>query len=156
MLKNGWLNKGVWQKVLTALLLWVTCHVSAVPTDEITQMLKGQQDAWNRGDLDAYMQGYWKSDRLRFASNGKFHFGWDEALATYKKNYPNKEAFGELKLTIKEIKMLSNYAAMVVGRWELRRPKDAPTGVFTLLVEKIDDSWVITMDHSSDSSRDKN
>ena len=150
MLKNGLWNKGMWPRVLATLLLLVTCHVSAVPTDEITQMLKGQQDAWNRGDLDAYMQGYWKSDRLRFVSNGKFRFGWDETLTTYKKNYPNKEALGELKFTIKEIKMLSNYAAMVVGRWDLRRQKDAPTGVFTLLVEKIDDNWVITMDHSSD------
>ncbi|MDT3321055.1 nuclear transport factor 2 family protein [Shewanella sp. SP1S2-4] len=150
MLKNGLLNKVNWQRVFAALLLLVTCHVSAVPTDEITQMLKGQEDAWNRGDLDAYMQGYWKSEQLRFVSNGKFRFGWEDTLAAYKINYPNKEALGELKFTIKEIKMLSNYAAMVVGRWDLRRIKDAPTGVFTLLIEKIDDRWVITMDHSSD------
>ncbi|MEI8612434.1 nuclear transport factor 2 family protein [Shewanella sp. PP-He15 brown] len=150
MLKNGLLNKASWQRVFATLLFLVTCHVSAVPTDEITQMLKGQEDAWNRGDLDAYMQGYWKSEQLRFVSNGKFRFGWEDTLAAYKKNYPNKEALGELKFTIKEIKMLSNYAAMVVGRWDLRRIKDAPTGVFTLLIEKIDDRWMITMDHSSD------
>ena len=150
MLKKGRLNMLVLQRVLATLLLLVTCHVNAVPTDDITQMLKGQEDAWNRGDLNAYMQGYWKNEQLRFVSNGKFSYGWEATLAAYKKNYPNKEALGELKFTIKEIKMLSNYAAMVVGRWDLRRAKDAPSGVFTLLVEKIDDRWVITMDHSSD------
>lgn len=105
MLKNGLLNKASWQRVFATLLFLVTCHVSAVPTDEITQMLKGQEDAWNRGDLDAYMQGYWKSEQLRFVSNGKFRFGWEDTLAAYKKNYPNKEALGELKFTIKEIKI---------------------------------------------------
>lgn len=149
MLMKGWIKKYILQGA-TLLLLLLSCYASAVPSDEIAQMLKGQEDAWNRGDLDAYMQGYWKSGQLRFVSNGKFRYGWDETLAVYKKNYPNKAALGELKFTIAEIKMLSNYAAMVVGRWDLHRQKDAPTGVFTLLVEKIDDRWVITMDHSSD------
>ena len=149
MLRQGLIRKHILQ-CLTAILLLFVGQVSAVPTDEITQMLKGQEDAWNRGDLDAYMQGYWQSEQLRFVSNGKFRYGWEETLAAYKKNYPDKEALGELKFTIKEIKMLSNYAAMVVGRWDLKRQKDSPTGVFTLLVEKIDDRWVITMDHSSD------
>ncbi|MCL1090195.1 nuclear transport factor 2 family protein [Shewanella profunda] len=149
MLKKGLLNNAM-GRIFAALLLLVACHVNAVPTEDITRMLKGQEDAWNRGDLNAYMQGYWKNEQLRFVSNGKFSYGWEDTLAAYKKNYPNKEALGELKFTIKEIKMLSNYAAMVVGRWDLRRSKDAPSGVFTLLVEKIDDRWVITMDHSSD------
>lgn len=149
MLRQGLIRKPILQSLAALLLLFVG-QVSAVPTDEITQMLKGQEDAWNRGDLDAYMQGYWQNEQLRFVSNGKFRYGWEETLAAYKKNYPDKEALGELKFTIKEIKMLSNYAAMVVGRWDLKRQKDSPTGVFTLLVEKIDDRWVITMDHSSD------
>jgi len=149
MLRQGLMKKHILRCFAVLMLLFVG-QVNAVPTDDIAQMLKGQEDAWNRGDLDAYMQGYWKSEQLRFVSNGKFRYGWDETLAAYKKNYPNKEALGELKFTIKEIKMLSNYAAMVVGRWDLKRQKDAPTGVFTLLVEKVDDRWVITMDHSSD------
>ncbi|MFV0597527.1 YybH family protein [Shewanella sp.] len=149
MLRQGLMKKHILQCLAVLMLLFVG-QANAVPTDDIAQMLKGQQDAWNRGDLDAYMQGYWKNEQLRFVSNGKFRYGWDETLAAYKKNYPNKEALGELKFTIKEIKMLSNYAAMVVGRWDLKRQKDAPSGVFTLLVEKIDDRWVITMDHSSD------
>lgn len=148
MLQQGLIRKHILQG-LTAMLLLIAGYASAVPTDDITQMLKDQQNAWNRGDLDAYMQGYWKSEQLRFVSNGKFRYGWEETFAAYKKNYPNQETLGQLKFTIKEIKMLSNYAAMVVGSWDLQRQKDAPMGVFTLLVEKIDDRWVITMEHSS-------
>lgn len=149
MLRQGLIRKHILQ-CLTAILLLFVGQVSAVPTDDIVQLLKGQEEAWNRGDLDAYMQGYWQNEQLMLISNGKFRNGWDETLAAYKKNYPDKESLGELTFTIKEIKMLSNYAAMVVGRWDLKRLKDTPTGVFTLLVEKIDDRWVITMDHSSD------
>lgn len=87
---------------------------------------------------------------MRFVSGNKFSYGWEKTLAAYKKNYPNAAALGQLKFTIEETKMLSNYAALVVGRWELKRAKDNPNGVFTLLVERIDDRWVITHDHSSD------
>ncbi|MCH1930438.1 nuclear transport factor 2 family protein [Shewanella sp. A25] len=149
MLQSEWMKKSLLQ-ICILLFLFVGHPARAVPTDDIISMLKEQENAWNRGDLDAFMQGYWKSEQLRFVSNGKFRYGWDETLAAYKKNYPDKATLGELKFTIKDIRMLSNYAAVVVGRWDLRRAKDAPTGVFTLLIEKIEDRWVITIDHSSD------
>ncbi|QYJ78960.1 YybH family protein [Shewanella acanthi] len=149
MLQSGWMNKSLFQ-IFILLFLLVGSPAKAVPTDEIMNMLKEQENAWNRGDIDAFMQGYWQSEQLRFVSNGKFRNGWDETLAAYKKNYPDRATLGELKFTIKDIRMLSNYAAVVVGRWDLRRAKDAPTGVFTLLIEKIEDRWVITIDHSSD------
>lgn len=134
---------------LLSLLLWVF-PTAAVPTDEIANVISQQEAAWNRGDLDTYMQGYWNNDKVRFASGKKFRYGWAETLAAYKKNYPDKATLGQLKFTITETKMLSNYAAIVVGRWQLTRAKDNPNGVFTLLIEKIDDRWVITHDHTSD------
>lgn len=140
MIKNGFF----------ALLMLMAFSVSAVPTDDISQVIQEQEAAWNRGDLDSYMQGYWNNDKMRFVSGNKFRYGWESTLAAYKKNYPDKATLGTLKFTIKDIKMLSNYAAMVVGRWQLTRAKDQPSGVFTLLVEKIDDRWVITHDHTSD------
>lgn len=140
MVKNGWL-------LLLTLLVF---PATAVPTDEIAKVIADQESAWNRGDLDAYMQGYWNNEKMRFASGKKFRYGWAETLAAYKKNYPDKATLGQLKFTINEIKMLSNYAALVVGRWQLIRAKDNPNGVFTLLIEKIDDRWVITHDHTSD------
>lgn len=132
------------------LLALLAFNATAVPSDEITLVLKNQEKAWNLGDIDAYMDGYWQSDKIRFVSGNKLRYGWSNILETYKKNYPNKAALGELTFTIKEIKMLSNYAALVVGQWQLLREKDKPNGVFTLLFEKIDDKWVITHDHTSD------
>ncbi|MEI6860224.1 MAG: SgcJ/EcaC family oxidoreductase [Shewanella sp.] len=136
-------------KAVTALLMLVAFSASAVPTDEIAHILSEQEAAWNRGDLDGYMQGYWNNKKMRFVSGKTFRYGWAEILAAYKKNYPDKATLGQLKFTINDTKMLSNYAAIVVGRWELTRVKDKPNGVFTLLVEKIDDRWVITHDHTS-------
>lgn len=123
---------------------------SAIPTDRIRSVISSQEKAWNSGDIDAYMQGYWNSDKLRFVSNGKYNYGWDSILASYKRSYPTSERMGKLSFNVREIKMLSNYAALVVGRWTLERAKDKPSGVFTLLIERIDDKWVITHDHSSD------
>ena len=140
----------MFKKGLTALLMLLAFSVTAVPTDEIAQVISEQESAWNRGDLDAYMQGYWNNEKMRFVSGKKFRYGWKDTLAAYKRNYPDKATLGTLKFTIKETKMLSNYAAIVVGRWQLTRAKDKPNGVFTLLVEKIDDRWVITHDHTSD------
>lgn len=137
-------------KLLLSILICLTSFQSlAVPSDEISKVIIAQQDAWNRGDLDSYMQGYWNDPKMRFVSNGKLRYGWHETLASYKKHYPNKATLGHLTFIIKDIKMLSNYAALVVGRWQLEREKDKPGGVFTLLVERINDQWVITHDHTS-------
>ncbi len=123
---------------------------SAIPTDRIRSVISNQEKAWNSGDIEAYMEGYWKSDKLRFVSNGKYNYGWDSILASYKRSYPTSQRMGKLSFNVREIKMLSNYSALVVGRWALERAKDKPSGVFTLLIERIDDKWVITHDHSSD------
>ncbi|WP_394204229.1 YybH family protein [Shewanella waksmanii] len=138
------------KKAFGLLLICLAASVQAVPSDDIAEILAQQEAAWNRGDLDNYMRGYWNNEKLRFVSGNKFSYGWEKTLAAYKKNYPDVATLGKLKFTIEETKMLSNYAALVVGRWELKRAKDNPNGVFTLLVERIDDRWVITHDHSSD------
>ncbi|BAJ04238.1 YybH family protein [Shewanella violacea] len=140
----------MFKKGLTALFMLLSFSASAVPTDDIAHILSEQQAAWNRGDLDGYMQGYWNNEKMRFISGKKIRYGWAETLAAYKKNYPDKATLGQLKFTINDTKMLSNYAAIVVGHWQLTRAKDKPSGVFTLLVEKLNDRWVITHDHTSD------
>ncbi|MCE9680535.1 DUF4440 domain-containing protein [Shewanella sp. AS1] len=132
------------------LLFCIPCCVSAVPTDEITHMLARQEAAWNTGDIDTYMQGYWRSEKLRIASGKKFRYGWQETLDAFKKYYSTRALMGKLQLTQVEIKVFNNSAAMVVGRWQLIRAKDKPEGLFTLLLEKIDDRWVITHDHTSE------
>ncbi|MCL1124040.1 YybH family protein [Shewanella surugensis] len=121
----------------------------AVPTDDILAVLQKQEVAWNKGDMSAYMQGYWQDEKLRFVSDGDFKFGWQEMLAAYQDNYSDKSALGVLSFTVDEVKMLSNEAAVVTGYWSLVRMKDNPKGVFTLLMEKKSDVWVITQDYSS-------
>ena len=131
-------------------MMLISLNAVAVPTDDIASMLRHQEQAWNRGDIEDYMSGYWQDDKLRFVSNGTVRYGWQTTLDAYRKNYPDNAAMGQLSFKIDEIKMLSNYAALVVGHWRLQRLKDSPNGMFSLLVERIDGKWVITHDHSSD------
>ncbi|GGI90061.1 YybH family protein [Shewanella gelidii] len=138
------------RQFIWALVLLSPLSLAASPQEEITQVITAQQQAWNQGDLDSYMKGYWQSEHMRFVTQNDFRYGWEPTLAAYKKHYPNKAALGELKFTIHHIQLLSDVAAIVVGRWELTRQKDNPKGVFTLLMEKIEEQWLITHDHTSE------
>lgn len=125
---------------------------AADDTAAINQVLAAQSAAWNRGDIDGFMQGYWKSDQLRFASGGTVTFGWQTTLDRYKKHYPDKATMGTLAFTIEEVKLLAPDAAVVFGKWELVREKDKPWGLFTLTFRKIDGAWLIVSDHTSSAA----
>ncbi len=103
---------------------------------------------WNRGDVDAFMQGYWKSDKLVFVGS-KVTRGWQQTLDNYKKSYPTKERMGTLTFSDLEITVLSKDAAVVLGSWSLKRANDAPGGKFTLIFRKFKDGWKIVHDHTS-------
>ncbi|QSX37249.1 YybH family protein [Shewanella sedimentimangrovi] len=137
-------------KGLAASLLLVCCAVTAEPGDEVMALLRQQQAAWNQGSIDDYMAGYWHSDNLRVVSGDRFRYGWESVRAAYRKHYPTREAMGQLTFSQVDIKILGNDAALIVGRWSLMRERDNPSGAFSLLLEKIDERWVITHDHSSD------
>lgn len=128
----------------------------AAPADDdtaaINQVLAAQSAAWNRGDIDAFMEGYWKSDDLRFASGGTITYGWKTTRDRYKRNYPDKATMGTLAFTIQEVKVVSPDAAVIFGKWELTRKNDKPWGLFTLTFRKIDGAWVIVSDHTSSGS----
>ncbi len=112
----------------------------------ITSVLITQKDAWNAGDIDAFMEGYWRSPELRFASGGKVTKGWQETLDRYKGNYTDRAKMGVLDFTELEVVPLARGAAVVHGRWKLTRESDAPHGLFTLVFRKIDDRWRIVSD----------
>ncbi|NKF52068.1 SgcJ/EcaC family oxidoreductase [Shewanella sp. WXL01] len=131
-------------------LFMYACFASAQPVEQIQSLFQKQTQAWNQGDVDGYMQSYWRSDKLQFVSRGELVYGWDELYRRYKKSYPNKAAMGELSFDIQSVKSLSDNAALVSGQWTLARDKDQPTGASTLLIERIDGQWLITHDHSSD------
>jgi len=115
----------------------------------IRHVLSNQQQAWNNGDLEQFMQGYWQSEKLRFASGNSFRFGWKTTLANYQKNYPDRTTMGKLTFDIIDIKLIAPQHAIVFGRWHLQREKDTPNGLFSLTFEKISGQWLITQDHTS-------
>ena len=126
-------------------------QLSAQETDKnlILKLLEDQRQAWNRGDLNGYMQGYLKSDSLVFVGKNGPKYGWDLTLANYKKGYPNQSAMGFLIFDILEFRLLSSDHAFVLGGWQLKREEDNPKGFFTLLLKKVEGTWKIIADHSS-------
>ncbi len=117
--------------------------------NEIRNILAKQNDAWNRGDVDAFMIGYWDNDSLMFIGSSGITYGYQNTLANYKKRYPDKAAMGKLIFTLIEVKKLSPEYFHVTGKWNLQRSIGDLTGHFTLVFRKIAGKWVIISDHSS-------
>ena len=115
----------------------------------IRQVLQRQTKAWNNGDLETYMQGYWKNDSLMFIGKNGVTYGWANTLKNYKKGYPDKTAMGQLSFNIIKVVRLSSKTYNVVGQWKLIRSAGNLQGHYTLLFKKIKGQWVITQDHSS-------
>lgn len=137
--------------MVTVLFLMVALRLSAQLDDRvlILKVLEDQRQAWNRGDLVEYMQGYSKSDSLLFVGKSGPKYGWETTLANYKKGYPDKKAMGLLSFDIKEVRMISADHAFVLGAWHLKRENDDPKGYFTLIMKKIRGEWKVIADHSS-------
>lgn len=127
--------------------------ISASPPDTperaIRRVLEDQARAWNSGDIEEYMSGYWKSDETVFTSGGKIIRGWQTVLNNYRKGYPTREAMGELTFSDLEVSLIGPRAAVVLGRWALKRGGDTPHGVFTLILQRFGKDWRITHDHTS-------
>ena len=115
----------------------------------IVKLLSEQDSAWNRGDLESFMKGYWKSDSLMFIGKSGITYGWQKTLDNYKKGYPDTAAMGKLDFEYIEMKRLSDSYFFVVGKWHLTRTIGNLEGAFTLLLRKINNIWVIVKDHSS-------
>ncbi len=126
---------------------------SAPPGDStgaaITAVLAEQQTAWNRGDVDAFMKGYWDSPELTFSGSSGITRGWQPVLARYRKNYPDQKAMGRLDFSELEVRVLGKDAALVLGRWHLKRESDELGGVFTLVFRRFPGGWRIIHDHTS-------
>jgi ketosteroid isomerase-like protein len=115
----------------------------------IVTVLTSQQEAWNRGDVDAFMAGYRRSPELTFSGSSGVSRGWDGVLARYKKNYPDRAAMGQLDFSGLEFRFLGADHALVLGRWHLKREKDEIGGVFSLVWQRFPEGWRIIHDHTS-------
>lgn len=115
----------------------------------ITKVFTEQTVAWNRGDIDAFLQGYWHSPELTFMGSSGVARGYDGVRARYQKNYPDRATMGTLDLSDLEIHFVGQDAALVLGRWHLQRAKGDIGGVASLVVQRFPEGWRIIHDHTS-------
>lgn len=119
---------------------------------EIRAIIQAQETAWNRGDLEGFMNGYARADKTTFVSGDEVTRGWQTVLDRYKKKYSDREKMGTLSFSDLEVTPLAADAAVVLGRWQLKRAKDNPAGRFTLIFRRTPDGWRIVQDHTSAAS----
>lgn len=127
-------------------------HIATAQSkDEIAirNVLDRQLQAWNNGDVEKFMDGYWQNDSLMFIGKAGITYGWQNTLNNYKKGYPDTAAMGKLKFDILVVKRLSVLYYFIVGKWHLTRSVGDIGGHFTLLFKKVKNKWVIVADHSS-------
>jgi ketosteroid isomerase-like protein len=141
-------------------LVWTTISsISAAPLGkeqdplrivaQIRSILSVQQDAWNRGDIDGFMNGYARSRSTIFVSEDSVRRGWETVRSRYKKKYSDRGKMGTLTFSDLEITSLSPDSAIVLGRWRLKRANDRPHGRFTLIFRHLPEGWRIVHDHTS-------
>jgi uncharacterized protein (TIGR02246 family) len=128
-----------------------TADATAV-AEQVRALLSAQVDAWNRGDIEGFMEGYWRSPELRFVSGGEVTYGWQETLERYRRTYPDRAAMGTLSFEEIDVRALGPGWAAAHGRYVLERAQDRPTGLFTLLVERRPEGWRVVHDHTSSGS----
>jgi ketosteroid isomerase-like protein len=121
----------------------------------IIDVLNAQQTAWNRGDLDAFLEGYWRSPELTFSGVNGIARGWDGVLARYRKTYPDRDAMGRLEFFALEFRFLGPDAALVLGHWHLARAKGDVGGVFSLVWQHFPEGWRVIHDHTSADAETK-
>ena len=136
---------------LLAVLLLASVLAKAQTSEEqqIRAVLETQKTAWNRGDIEGFMQTYLHSDSLMFIGKNGIQWGWQKTLENYKKSYPGTDAMGQLNFDLLVVKKLSDQYYYVVGKWMLHRKIGDVSGHFDLLLQKINGRWFIISDHSS-------
>lgn len=135
--------------ILLTSILVVAQKPAQSDIDAIRNVMAEQQEAWNQADLESFMQGYWKSDSLKFIGRNGIAYGWSTTLENYKKGYPTPDAMGKLTFIILDLQILDSQNAFMIGKFHLKRSNDEPSGYFTLLWKKIRGKWVIVTDHTS-------
>ena len=128
------------------------CAASEQPPNsiaEIQSVVTAQQDAWNRGDIEAFMNGYARSASTVFVSEDEVERGWETVRDRYRVKYSDRAKMGTLSFSELEVTMLSPDAAVVLGRWRLKRANDEPHGRFTLIFKRLPEGWRIVHDHTS-------
>ena len=147
------LGRALWIAITSCIFMAIT--VSATPDQtantltQIRSVLQAQQDAWNRGDIDGFMNGYARSASTVFISEDTIRRGWQTVRDRYRKKYSTRAKMGTLTFSDLEITLFSSDSAMASGRWKLKRANDQPHGRFTLILKRLPEGWQIVHDHTS-------
>jgi ketosteroid isomerase-like protein len=141
-------------RIIAFISIFATGFLSAAtkngdPATEIREVMANQTAAWNRGDIDGFMEGYARSGRTEFVSGDKVTYGWQTVRDRYKKKYDRRDKMGTLTFSEIKVTPLGAETALVLGRWKLTRRSDHPHGIFTLLFRHIPAGWRIVHDHTS-------
>lgn len=136
---------------IMAALIFGSLNLNAQPTEvkEILSILDKQTASWNKGDLVAFMSGYWNNDSLTFVGKNGITYGYQNTLNNYRKNYDSPAKMGKLFFDILQVKKLTADYYFVIGKWFLKREAGDVGGHYTLLFHKINGKWKIINDHSS-------
>jgi len=139
------------KKILLLPALAFSLVALAQPRDAVSirKVLDEQIKEWNKGNIEGFMQGYWRSDSLMFIGKSGINWGWQKTLDNYRKNYPDTIAMGQLSYDIILVKELSPEYYYVVGKWMLIRSIGNLGGNYNLLFRKLNGQWFIIADHSS-------
>ena len=117
--------------------------------EAIKSLLEVQRQAWNNYDIEGFMEGYWKSEDLKFYGSNGVTYGWDNTLERYKKAYPTKEHFGTLEFVLNEISIIDKGSYYVMGEYHLKRTIGNADVIFMIILKKIKGEWKIIADTSS-------
>ena len=137
--------------LFATLLVLYSCATSAEKQDkkDILAIMDAQQIAWSKHDLEGFMQGYWKSDSLKFYGSNGLTYGWDKTLANYKKGYPTPDHSGILNFKVNDITKIEKASYYIMGEYHLTRKVGNANGIFMIIFKKINGEWKIVADTSS-------
>lgn len=142
------------KKILVVLFVFISLYNFAQSNskekdiDEILKVIDKQKDAWNNYDLEGFMEGYWKSDNLKFFGSNGITMGYENTLNNYKKGYPSKAHTGKLNFKIINVSPITEGAYYVMGEFHLTREVGNANGIFMIIFKKIDGVWKIIADTS--------
>lgn len=128
---------------------WMSANAQHPDEVAIRKVLAEQEKAWNTGDIDSFMQGYWNSDSLMFIGAKGITYGFKNTLTRYKNSYNSPEKMGRLKFDLLHFLPLADDTWMVVGKWQLTRTAGDVGGHYTLVFRRFGNRWLIVSDHTS-------